>query len=159
MTRNRLKNGFLTITAPAWRQYSPRPLIYCPCPLASLPLPTSSDYGLAVFPALSKLIGLRLSKWNTKIVTNEFSFQRPYCAHPTAYVNIEQVNRQNMCVTDRPTDLPNRGKHVEILRKLQTQNIKKGFVCLSARLSNLLSVRPSICPSIHSPVMLQWCKL
>ena len=52
MTRNRLENGFLTITAPAWRQYSPRPLIYCPCPLALLPLPTSSDYGLAVYPAL-----------------------------------------------------------------------------------------------------------
>ena len=52
MTRNRLKNGFLTITAPAWCQYSPRPLIYCPCPLSSLPLPTSSDYGLAVCPAL-----------------------------------------------------------------------------------------------------------
>ena len=52
MTRNRLKNGFLTITAPAWRQYSPRPLTYCPCPPALLPLPTSSDYGLAVYPAL-----------------------------------------------------------------------------------------------------------
>ena len=52
MTRNRLKNGFLTITAPAWRRYSPRPLTYCPCPTALLPLPTSSDYGLAVFPAL-----------------------------------------------------------------------------------------------------------
>ena len=52
MTRNRLKNGFLTITAPALRQYIPRPLIYCPCPLALLPLPTSSDYRLAVYPAL-----------------------------------------------------------------------------------------------------------
>ena len=52
MTRNRLKNGFLTITAPTWRQYSPRPLTYCPCPPSLLPLPTSSDYGLAVYPAL-----------------------------------------------------------------------------------------------------------
>ena len=52
MTRNRLKNGFLTITAPAWRQYSPRPLTYRPCPPALLPLPTSSDYGLAVYLAL-----------------------------------------------------------------------------------------------------------
>ena len=52
MAQNRLKNGVLTITAPAWRQYSPRLLTYCPCPPASLPLPTSSDYGLAVYPAL-----------------------------------------------------------------------------------------------------------
>ena len=38
--RNRLKYGFLTITAPAWPHYSPRSPTYCPCPLALLPLPT-----------------------------------------------------------------------------------------------------------------------
>ena len=38
------EKGFLTITAPAWPQYSPRPPTYCPYPLALLPLPTSSDY-------------------------------------------------------------------------------------------------------------------
>ena len=54
---------FLSITAPAQPHYSPRPSTYCPCPLALLPLPTSSDYWLAVYPALfSKNLEIFLSR-------------------------------------------------------------------------------------------------
>ena len=88
MTRNRRKNGFLTIAAPAWRLYSPRPLIYCPCPLALLPLPTSSDYGLAVYPALF----FSESVFRNYQTQRPFSITFPLCLERFYLPNAEWVN-------------------------------------------------------------------